>query len=403
MPAECDSIKPKLAIVATHLIQYQAPIFREITNIGIDCVVYYASNQGLANKQDKEFGKSISWDIDLTRGYEYHILGDEPVRRLTDIANLRSLFKKDKITHILLFAGWDTLLFWRTLLTAKMMKIPLIYRGDTIEADYKKGNLSDFFRLPLKRIIKWPILWLVFRQIDHFLAVGANHKKYLLEHAVNENKIILSRHSIDNDYFMQKSIKFMKRQDYYRKKLGIGGASRVFLFCGKLIKRKRPEDVIQAFKLVYGKNDYLLIVGAGPLEKVCKIQASTCANIKFFGFINQSALPMYYAVADALILPSENETWGLVVNEAFASGLTAIVSDGCACHPDLIEPDVTGLLYHRGDIEGLKLCLSRLIDDEKLLNRMKRAVKKKIIPFSIRRVAGDVKELLQQSNFLPEK
>ena len=75
--------------------------------------------------------------------------------------------------------------------------------------------------------------------------------------------------------------------------------------------------------------------------------------VTFVGFVNQSRMPEVYAAADVLVLPSYSETWGLVVNEAFACGLPAIVSDRVGCAPDMIMDGLTGTVVPAGDIERL--------------------------------------------------
>jgi len=61
-------------------------------------------------------------------------------------------------------------------------------------------------------------------------------------------------------------------------------------------------------------------------------------DLKAMGFVNQTGLGQVYAIADCLVLPSDSaETWGLVVNEALATGLPVVVSDAVGCVPDLLR------------------------------------------------------------------
>jgi glycosyltransferase involved in cell wall biosynthesis len=72
------------------------------------------------------------------------------------------------------------------------------------------------------------------------------------------------------------------------------------------------------------------------------------------GFVNQSRMPEVYASADVIVLPSEgSETWGLVVNEAMACGVPAVVSDAVGCGPDLVVPGQTGAVFPLADVDGL--------------------------------------------------
>jgi glycosyltransferase involved in cell wall biosynthesis len=72
------------------------------------------------------------------------------------------------------------------------------------------------------------------------------------------------------------------------------------------------------------------------------------------GFLNQTEIPAAYVAADCLVLPSDaGETWGLVVNEALACGLPAIVSDRCGCAEDLAQPFGHQHVFACGDLATL--------------------------------------------------
>src|SRR5262249_32319263 len=86
-------------------------------------------------------------------------------------------------------------------------------------------------------------------------------------------------------------------------------------------------------------------------------------NASFVGFLNQSEIGRAYVAADCLVLPSEKETWGLVVNEAMASGLPCIVSNACGCVEDLVEPLRPDLCYPAGDIIALERAMEAVMTD----------------------------------------
>ena len=145
----------------------------------------------------------------------------------------------------------------------------------------------------------------------------------------------------------------------------------VFLFAGKFVPKKRPWDFARALvgassstRRVWG-----LMVGDGPLRPA--LQATATAQgwpLHFAGFLNQTEMPKAYVASDALVLPSDGrETWGLVVNEAMACGLPAIVSDQVGCGPDLVRSSVSGEVFRCGDVDGLAAVLTRLADDPRRL------------------------------------
>src|ERR1035437_2398172 len=97
----------------------------------------------------------------------------------------------------------------------------------------------------------------------------------------------------------------------------------------------------------------LWMIGTGPLLKPSITLAKNHPSIKFEGFKNQTELKSILEHAEILLLTSQRETWGLVVNECFSMGLPAIVSDACGCCPDLIEEGHTGYSYKSNDVPGL--------------------------------------------------
>jgi len=113
-------------------------------------------------------------------------------------------------------------------------------------------------------------------------------------------------------------------------------------------------------------------VGSGHLEEACRAQvAAHGLPVSFAGFLNQSAIASAYAASDCLVLPSDHgETWGLVVNEAMACGLPAVVSDLVGCREDLIVEGETGLSYPCGDSSALASCLARMALDPETSCRM---------------------------------
>src|SRR5262249_45910530 len=96
-------------------------------------------------------------------------------------------------------------------------------------------------------------------------------------------------------------------------------------------------------------------------------------NVVFTGFVNQSELPALYAAADVFALPSENEPWGLAVNEAMCAGLPVVVSREVGCVADLVQNGVNGYAPDAGDIDGLARALRLLIEDKGLRRRQGQA------------------------------
>ena len=171
---------------------------------------------------------------------------------------------------------------------------------------------------------------------------------------------------VDNAFFSTREQDARARRDDLRRGFGIPLDAGCFLFAGKFVNKKRPRDVLAALaRLSSGQGkSHLLMVGSGELEAQLRQEARTRGlSVSFAGFLNQSGMPEAYAVADCLVLPSDyGETWGLVVNEAMACGLPAIVSDHVGCGPDLIRDAETGWIFSYGDTDALAASMSRFME-----------------------------------------
>src|SRR5262249_39695769 len=141
-----------------------------------------------------------------------------------------------------------------------------------------------------------------------------------------------------------------------RQAWGIDPDAFVVLFVGKLVISKRPLNVVRAIARLKRRTT-MLVVGSGPLEAELRTLARELSvDLKLVGFLNQTELGRAYAVADCLTLPSDfPETWGLVVNEALATGLPVIVSAAVGCAPDLVDDGVTGFQYPLGHVDALAM------------------------------------------------
>ena len=208
-----------------------------------------------------------------------------------------------------------------------------------------------WWKLPLKRLA---LSWL-FNRVDRFLCIGAANKRLYQAFGAPASRLSDAPYAVDNDRFATKAAELRGQRAQIRRKWGIEESSVCFMFCGKFIPKKRPLDLIEAARMTSGQIQklHLLFVGSGELSdelrRSCRVAFDADENAKddlskgqcdkplasFVGFLNQTEISQAYVAADCLVLPSDyGETWGLVVNEAIASGLPCIVSDRCGCAED---------------------------------------------------------------------
>ena len=225
-------------------------------------------------------------------------------------------------------------------------------RGDTRLMPYHSGST-------LKRRLKK----LIFRLVDGCVSVGSENRKYYEFLVVRREDIYFAPFSVDNAAF-DLGIGREPARVGQREAWGIEPDSKVILFASKLVGRKRAADLLAAMEVVSRTNDevVLVIAGTGPEEEALRAMAGT-ARVRtiFAGFRNQSEMPALLAASDIFVLPSEDEPWGLIVNEAMAAGLPIVVSDDVGAAPDLVAGKGTGIVYPAGDVDQLVAALDLLL------------------------------------------
>lgn len=350
----------RIGVLASHPIQYQAPIFRELAREA-DIHVYFAHRQDAQGQADAGFGVAFDWDVDLLDGYSHEFLANVARRPGTSefpgcdtpgvgasIASLRP--------DAFLVMGWNLKAYWQAAFACRRNAVPVMVRGDSILAT-RRG----IAKRALKRL-GYP--WLL-RRFDACLYVGESSRRYFSHYGVEEGRLFFSPHCIDNAAFARAAAAVDRAA--LRRELGLDGPGPVVLFAGRFVETKHAADLVAALGDLRRRGIAArgLFIGDGPLRAHLQAHATDCgAPIVFGGFWNQARMPAAYAVADALALPSgDSETWGLVVNEALACGLPVVVSDAVGCGPDLVVPGVSGATFPVGDPAALATALAGVLQE----------------------------------------
>jgi glycosyltransferase involved in cell wall biosynthesis len=198
------------------------------------------------------------------------------------------------------------------------------------------------------------------------LVGGKPHADYLEQLGIERGKIFLGYDAVDNGYFAAKTDEVRKQKTEVGKRLGL--PENFFLASARFIEKKNLSRLIEAYaryRELAGKSEIgnrkskiwdLVILGDGPLREVLDSQLSTLNlrnHVLLPGFKQYDELPAYYGLASAFIHASTTEQWGLVVNEAMASGLPVLVSNRCGCAKDLVAEGKNGFTFEPSDVEQL--------------------------------------------------
>ncbi len=349
----------RIAVVASHPVQYQAPFFRRLAQRA-DLTVFFCQRHEPALERAAGYTDGFSWDVPLTDGYRHEwLLNIAPRPSVDRFSGCDTPDVADRLAErafdACIVQGWYLKSYLQAMLACRRYRVPVLLRGDSQLATT---------RSTIKRAVKyWPYRVLL-NAVDGHLVVGSANREYLAHYAVPEAKLFDVPHAVDDEWFAAQAqmARASGSRERERTALAIPANAKVAVFVGRLVDMKRPLDFIRALTdAVVPASLWGLIVGSGPMEREARALAESLgARVRFAGFRNQRTLPSIYAAADMLVLPSDaRETWGLVANEALASGLPIVVSDAAGCARDLAVGEA-GRRYRVGQISELATAIESM-------------------------------------------
>lgn len=140
------------------------------------------------------------------------------------------------------------------------------------------------------------------------------------------------------------------------------------IFVGQLIPRKGVDLLLEAIRPLFSEhpNLFLSVIGDGSEGRALQASARAlgiAARVNFEGTVNSNRIQSRLASSHVLVLPSRWDGWGMVVNEALSAGVPVIASDRCGA-ADLVQDGVNGYVFRSEDVEDLRGCLRRFLEDD---------------------------------------
>jgi len=368
----------RLGILVTHPIQYQVPWFRHLAQdplLALKVLYCYLPD---STEQGRDFGVEFQWDVPLLEGYEYQVLENaaRPPSSARfagcDVPGIRRAVRSHGF-DALLISGWQVKAYLQALWACWRLRVPTLVRGDS-----NAQRRRPWWARLVHRVL--------LRQFSAMLVVGRSNADFYRQYGIPPERMFPGPHFVENERFARRADALRPQRDQLRRRWGIGADKVVALFCGKLTPVKRAADFLHALgkAAAAGARLHALVVGDGILRSLCEELAQTHGwPATFAGFLNQSRVPEAYVAADLLVLPSDYETWGLVVNEAMACGLPAVVSDRVGCGLDLVIEGRTGRVFPFGDVAALARCLQELAHDRERIGRMGAAAREHVAGYSM--------------------
>jgi glycosyltransferase involved in cell wall biosynthesis len=348
----------RLAVVASHVIQYQDPFFRRLAADGaVDLTVFYCSRAGAEVYRDEDMGTSLRWDIELLEGYRHVFLrnfgwGDGYAR----LVNPGIVTKVADHDAVLLFLGWGTVTSLLAIAACRVTGTPFLLYGDS--------SFPPEARTWRERV-RAAFLRGVFRLAGGFMVSGVLNAAYYRHYGAEPRRFFLLPWAIDNERFAADSRFAPGEREAMRARFAIAPEQTAFVFSAKLVARKDPMTLLRALARMQQRDRAVVVfLGHGELREALEAFAREHAlNVRFAGFVNQADLPQHYAMCDAFVLPSLYEPRGAVINEAMACGLPVVVTDRCGSLGDIVLEGENAFVYPAGDDAALARALDALMDD----------------------------------------
>jgi 1,2-diacylglycerol 3-alpha-glucosyltransferase len=354
--------------------------------------------------------REYQWEgIDEPRAFDRITLFDDgsdgrsPKRALLRHRMAKALREVDPAAAMI--PGWGT--------PASLIALEWCLRNQRPAVVMSESNAFDEKRYALAESIKRIVVSL----FSAGLAGGQLQMEYLIVLGLPRDRILTGYDVVDNEYFWQKAEEARSQVSELRRKYGL--PENYFLASARFVPKKNLPTLIRAYaryrELAGNRDDGqqardnepwdLVLLGDGPLKAdLCRLSSDLRLHYHLHlpGFVQYRELPAYYALADVFVHASTTEQWGLVVNEAMATGLPVIVSNRCGCVPELVAEGKNGFTFDPGSEENLaQLMLDMCRLSNQRLEEMRKESRRIIDGFTPARFATGVERAIHAARTAP--
>ena len=351
-------MKRRLTLITEIIAPYRVPVFNALAaREDIELHVIFLSHTDTSLRE---------WNVPLDEiRFSYEVLPS--FRRRIGKYNLlvnRGLKKALERSRpdVVLCGGYSYVAAWQAGLWARKRRIPFLLWIESTAFDQRK-----------RRALVEGLKRKFFSLCSGFVVPGQSSAAYLREFDVPDTKIFHAPNAVDNVHFSEGAKVARGDAAHVRTRLEL--PDRYFLYVGRLVEAKGVFELLDAYaKLEESLRSIigLVFVGDGRARLQLESRAATIVpgKIRFAGFVQKEQLPAYYALCDALMFPTHSDTWGLVVNEAMASGTAIVTTDVAGCVADLVENGRNGFVVASESVTPLADVMQKLASRDELRRQM---------------------------------
>lgn len=168
--------------------------------------------------------------------------------------------------------------------------------------------------------------------------------------------------------------------------------AQILIYVGQMIHRKGFDILLNVASDVSNDVIFYIVVGKPSKEYKKLINNLNLKNIRFLDFMKKILLFKYYKIANFFMLPTREDTWGLVINDSMANGLPIIPTNKCVAGEELI--DQNGILIESEDVELLSNNINKILFDDLLQEEYATNSLKIIRSYTIENMAFKIYQIL---------
>jgi glycosyltransferase involved in cell wall biosynthesis len=344
----------RLVVITEIIAPYRIPVFNALARQpGIDLHVIFLAETDPTQRQWLVHKEEIHFSFEVLPSWRQRIHGHNLLLNWGMDAALRLASP-----NAIVCGGYNYLASWEALRWARRNRVPFLLWFESTARDFRSGSI--FLESLKTRFLG---------QCDGFVVPGRSSFEYLKSYGVAEHTIATAPNAVDTEFFAKAADVARNHDATNRRTLHL--PSRYFLFAGRLVAEKGIFDLLSAYSLLAPElraQISLLFVGDGIARSELQQRAAAIqpGSIQLTGFHQREELAIFYALAEAFVLPTHTDRWGLVVNEAMACGLPVICTTAAGCAADLVADRQNGRVVCAGDVDELVSALDDLARDAQL-------------------------------------
>lgn len=363
-------VKQRILYLTNIPSPYRVEFFNELTKY-MDVTVAFE----LRNAKNRDEG----WQSE--ESYKFKAVFMKQLITRTESAYCPEVFKllKEFKNDIIVVGGYATPTGMAAILYLKAKKIPFYLNCDGGFI----GNDSLF-----KKKVKTFFIG----SANYYLSTGVGADKYLVYYGAKKERIYHYSFSSLREEDIEATVKTEDEKVSLRKELGITGKNMI-VFVGSFIHRKGIDILLKACK---GKEDTaVVLVGGSDISGYEEVISSKLKKYIYpVGFKNKEEIKKYYQAADLMVLPTREDIWGLVVNEAMAQGLPIVTTNRCLAGLSLVENDKNGYVVPVEDVNAVKDAIEKIFEGDNAVEFGKKSLDK-IKNYTIEKMAIEHRDIFE--------